>query len=385
MGAIPIIATAVSIAGTASSIAAQNRQVNQQNAAIGAQISANEQSEEIRKIRNQAQRTIMRDQFRLDNQRRQTEFIAARDQLRQLRMQAEAGTNQQVGQANLQARQQQSAVSAQSQQNRAALQGTQSAMQEQQADVLNQVSSALKQAAGVSESDMRQAQAGLSSTAAQMRAMSGSRGKTAQLAGQFSPSQIERVLQEVSKSADISGEALNQIIQSQEFGDIINEIAAAQAVANERELQAGSRQVEQNRDFSVRGLELANRGLQGQVTSGLRMQRLDRRIGNNQARINRQFAEANLITGSALEGLQSAAQNAQLRSQQQSGVGFISSLAQLAQSASPIAGLFTNPTLPQPQQQQQGLAISLNQPLYSNTVNLSPSYQDVPRNIPYYG
>lgn len=383
MGAIPIIATAVSIAGTASSIAAQNRQVSQQNAAIGAQISANEQSEEIRKIRNQAQRTILRDQFRLDNQRRQTEFIAARDQLRQLRMQAEAGTNQQVNQANLQARQQQSAVSAQSQQNRAALQGTQSAVQEQQTDVLNQVSTALKQAAGVSEADLRQAQTGMSSTAAQMRAMSGSRGRTSQMAGKFTPTQIESVLKEVTKSAGVSGEALNQIVQSQEFGEMINQIAEAQAIANERELQAGSRQVEQNRDFSVRGLELANRGLQEQVNSGLRTQRLDRRISNNQARINRQFAEANLITGSALEGLQSAAQNAQLRSQQQSGVGFISSLAQLAQSASPIASLFTNPTLPQPQ--QQGLAISVNQPLYQNSVNLAPSYQDVPRNIPYYG
>lgn len=383
MGAIPIIATAVSIAGTASSIAAQNRQVSQQNAAIGAQISANEQSEEIRKIRNQAQRTILRDQFRLDNQRRQTEFIAARDQLRQLRMQAEAGTNQQVNQANLQARQQQSAVSAQSQQNRAALQGTQSAVQEQQTDVLNQVSTALKQAAGVSEADLRQAQTGMSSTAAQMRAMSGSRGRTSQMAGKFTPAQIESVLKEVTKSAGVSGEALNQIVQSQEFGEMINQIAEAQAIANERELQAGSRQVEQNRDFSVRGLELANRGLQEQVNSGLRTQRLDRRISNNQARINRQFAEANLITGSALEGLQSAAQNAQLRSQQQSGVGFISSLAQLAQSASPIASLFTNPTLPQPQ--QQGLAISVNQPLYQNSVNLAPSYQDVPRNIPYYG
>lgn len=387
--AVPIVGTALGVASTVSSISSQNRQVAAQNAAVSAQISANEQSEQIRRMQNQTQRQIIRRSSEAERIARRTAFREQQNQLKQLTQQARTSASGQIQGARLQ--EQQALNQVESQADAARLQADlENANVQLQADnAMQQITNQLRdvrnstsaQSASIMESlanslaqvpdptpEVLNAQRELDNIRANVYATAGGRGRTSEIQTGTNRQLLEQTMAAIMQGQQISADAAQELVQSEEFSTFVNELANAQAgldtqgVARDAanlsgsvdfnssnilgQLELARQAIAQQTDATIGNARFERRALASQARRGKQSNRLSRHIQDRQADINKRVALGGLISGANLTAAQTAAQNAALAAQRQPGVGLVQGIAGVAGQLTPLLGLFgnSNPT-----------------------------------------
>lgn len=336
---VPIISAAVGVAGTVSGIQSQNAQVQAQNNAISAQISANEQSEQIRRMQADVQRQLINDQYETQRIANHNAFVSERNDLRSLSRQSKTAQRGQIQQLNLQEQQGQlqaeSALAQVNAQQRQVEQG----INETTIATLNQLSSALGEIQDPTN-EIENLANQVESATAQILATSGGRGRTS--AAQRGPNQqlIDETLQAISRGEEITAQVAQQLVDTEEFNNLIRQISNTSTGLNTLGIAQQQQALEQNVDFGRQSARLQGQAYRDQINISKDLSRLNKQLTNEQARLNKQLAQGSLITGQALTASQTAAQNAQLASQQVQGPGLISSIGGITNSLLPLAGLF---------------------------------------------
>ena len=374
--AVPIVGAAVGVASTVNSISQQNAQVRAQNAAISSQISANEQQEQIRRMQADVQRQIIRDQYQVDKIARQTSFQEERQNLRSLARQSRTQQRAQITGLNLQEQESQLQTDAAQAQIDASLAQTGQFTDENTIATLNSLSQALGQIENPTPR-LEELSRQVESATAEVLATAGGQGRSSNIARGPNDQLIQETLEAISRGQTISAEVAQELVRTEEFNNIIRQIANTQAgletaIINQRNQATG-----ENIQLAREGARLEGRAFRQQTRGAQRMNRLTRRIGNEQARTNRAVSEANLITGLALGEAQTAASTAQLSSQRVSGTGAIGTIAGLTQTLAPLAGLIG--TSSSSTQQQPQFGITTNRSLSNLTSPTRQSTFRVPR------
>ena len=341
MAAAGIIAAAAGVAGTVGSISQQNSAARRQNAAIEDQRAANREAEELRLIQARTQAQIINQQTALQQQQIRADAQIERTNLMNARYMNNANTQLARRQNQLEMLALGNQIDAQQNQVTQGLRDADNAALEQQIQAVRQAAQMIQPATG-SLQEVRNLRNQVEIQAAQSQALSGSRGRTASMQRSLTPEQTAFIAQQLVEQQGITAEAAQLIASSDQMAELMNQLAVSQSVIQSANLQ----DIERNagRQNRIRGRMLTQ---QRDATAGL----LNNAIAQNrvaetqnllQTEVNQDFALGSLITGQALSAAQSAAQDAQLRSQQRQGVSGLQSLAAITQSALPGIGQFVS-------------------------------------------
>lgn len=365
-----IVPAVIAVAGTAASISAQNKQAAQQNASIDAQISSNKRQEQLRQASNSFQMKIVKQQSVLERIARQAEVRQQQDEIRMAVKQAEAQNDTTKLQAGID--EAQGLTSAQQQaralqdynagidaarvQNTSQRLSAESAAAANTTQVIGGAANTSAQAAeaakGVKD-NIRKMAKDTTSLRAQMYAMGGGRGRSADVT-EAQTGAIDEALSQLNTTRDALAAGEQAVMDSRELEDTNKRIAAISYGLQETELSNAANLTggqasmiakyqnyltgQANAGRSRADLTLANS--KQQATLARQANRLSNKMANNQAKMDMVMTRAGMVTGYQASAAQAAAQRAALAGQRVSGPSGFEQAAKMAQSLTPLMGLF---------------------------------------------
>lgn len=337
MGAIPIIAAAVSIAGTAASVSAQQSSVRAQNRAIDSQISANEDYEKIRLMNARAQRQIINQQAEIAKNAISQNAQAERMQLINQRAGLMSQLAQQTQMQQLELSQMRNAVGAEQSNLETARQDTARANMAAVGQGIAQAAEVVSQLPDPTQ-DIKQLKDEVDARALQVQAYTGTRGRTSQLQAKLTPDQVNMVAEALMQQRGIGAAAAKAIASSTAFAKIATQMANEQITQQQVALNSGQRQAQTQAGFERRlGRQQTNTATT-QIDLALEQNTMSKKLNLADNRTNRLFALGSLVTGQGLGAAQSAASVAQANSQRQSGPSLLGQLAAYGSALTPLMG-----------------------------------------------
>ena len=351
MGATALIGIGLGVATTSASIASQNRQVAAQNRAISNQISANQDSERIRRMSSAVQQQLIKDTSKAESIARQTSFIEQRNQLRQAARQSRNEQARQVDQLQQQQEQNRiqadSAIAQISADRRAVEQG----LDERTIDTLRSLSQALSQIPDPTP-ELENLSRQVDDITANAIATTGVGGRTNQNLRGPNRELVAQTLSAIASGQQVSAAALQELAETEEYNQIVSDIAQLEAGLQVANVGNQLRATEDNTNLAIQRARTQGRAFRSQVGSARQQLRTNRQIANTQADLNRQIALGSLRSGVALDAAQSAQQRAQLAGQSVQGTsGFVNALSIASQFTPLLQFTGSGSTTQQPQQQ----------------------------------
>lgn len=335
------VAGVISVVGTAAGIIDRNDQASRQNAQIRAQQEATLRAQRIKLLQIEQQRQFADEQYRLDIMQRDANAVLQQQQLDIASMQA---MTQQTAATSGIDRQMQAAQLQQLGNNFAALQAEFNASQQarqaelsaqseaaQGFDQMSQVAQQVQQA--LAQGDTQRA-ALIAQQAAQGSGVTSNSDKARQ--NKIDNQMSLEAMMSMIRQGQASEAMVAQVVQSQEFADILRQLGLVQG-QNIR--SAANAQLDQAMTLGNTNQFLTDnnaRSQQDYLSRSRGMVETSRQIGNTQAGINRGYQDLNFLTDQWNTGAQTSTSLAQLESQKQSGVGFLSAISALGSSAMPL-------------------------------------------------
>jgi hypothetical protein len=385
MAFVPVVSAAVGIAGTVANSIQAGKNAARQNAAVQQQIVASAQSEAERLANVSLQKNFLLQDYVLSNYQRRATWV---QQMAQIESEAYAN--------NILQAQTEQALTADTATQLSGIRQAQ-AQNEQQSQVrLAQADQVMYDAAGNSIAMNQQSnveeiiaaiQQGDIQAAAALAGNSGeSRADQANARSLLTPDLIKG-FQAIKDSGNISESAMQEMVMSREFSDLLRKVAdfertqgaAALGAAEGSVIEAG------NTNRKISNISFANN--RNQLAGAARMMPTQMRLDQGQANMNFIAGNQSLDAGGYNVIAQGAAERAQLQASMQSGPSFLQTAAGVTQAALPALSYFM-------QQRNSGAsAVKTPVPLstFMSTRNIPTvgsqyypkgSYQDVLR-LPY--
>ena len=335
------VAGVISVVGTAAGIIDRNDQASRQNAQIRAQQEATLRAQRIKLLQIEQQRAFADEQYRLDIMQRDANAVLQQQQLDIASMQAmtqqtaaTSGIDRQMQAAQLQQLGNNfTALQAEFNASQQARQAEMSAQQEaaQGFDQLSQVAMQVQDA--LAKGDTQRA-ALIAQQAAQGSGVTSNSDKMRQQ--KIDNQMTLEAMMSMIRQGQASEAMVAQVVQSQEFADILRQLGIVQGQNIRSASNAQLDQAMTLRNTNQFLVDNNARAQQDYLSRSRGMVETSRQIGNTQAGINRGYQDLNFLTDQWNTGAQTSASMAQLESQKQSGVGFLSAIGSLAGAAMPL-------------------------------------------------
>lgn len=368
--AAAIVPVVIAAAGTAASISAQSKQAAQQNASIDAQISSNKRQEQLRQASNSFQMRIVKQQGVLERIARQAETRQQQDEIRMAVKNAESQNISNNMQSGIDEAQGQTAAMGQVRalqdynygieqariQNQAQRLTAESAAVSNTTQVYGAAAQSSTQAAaaakGVQE-NLRKMSKDTTSMRAQMYAMGAGRGRTSEVL-QAQTGAIDEALAQLNTTRDVVAGGEQAIMDADKLEDSNKRIASISYGLQETELsnaaalaqgQGGmvAKYQQYLRDQGTMGRsrnDLTLENSKQQATLARQSNRLSKKMADKQGAMDLLLTQAGMVTGYQASVAQASAQRAALAGQRVSGPGAFENAAKVAQSLTPLLGLF---------------------------------------------
>lgn len=335
MAVAPLIGVAVGVASTAASISSQNRQVAARNAAISSQISANKQSEQIRRMSAGVQRDLIKQTSQAQKIARQTAFVEEKNQLRQASVQSRLQQQQAVNDLRNQQTEAELQGNAAISQIAAEQQAVEQGLDENYINTLNSIAQTLSQIEDPTD-QLENLGSQIDNVTANAIASSGSSGRTSGNLKKPNKQFVAETLNAIANGQQVSAAAMQELVTTEEFNSLVSDIVNIQSGLQQADVNNQVLTARENTNQSINSARTQGRAFRQQVRQARRGSKLNKRIGDTQARLNEQIALGQLESGIALDAAQAAQQRVALAGNASQGSsGFVNAIS-LASQFTPL-------------------------------------------------